>query len=94
MLERTQDRANLPLQCSADGEHRRKRALLAQDVYPIVYLKLLPSPNIPSHAVVVWEVDERQVFLLDPMAGERSLPRSRFFYEWNNTKRTLILVER
>lgn len=68
--------------------------ILTQDHYPIAYLKRIPSRDIDSHAVIVLGVDEREVFLIDPLAGERYLPRNRFLFEWDNANRRLIVIQR
>ena len=66
--------------------------ILAEGVYPIVYLKPMPSRNVDSHAVIILSINEQGVVLLDPLKGERSLSSNRFLFEWANANRTLILV--
>jgi ABC-type bacteriocin/lantibiotic exporter with double-glycine peptidase domain len=63
----------------------RKR--LRQGHYPIVYL-LQP----PEHSVVVYKIDRKGVHVLDPILGERTIPRRLFEEQWEDMRRVTIVI--
>lgn len=67
------------------------QALLAQGIYPIVYLKM--PPPFPTHAVIVLSVTEDKVRVLDPYHGPRSLLKQQFIEEWTLTRQKIIIIE-
>ncbi|MGB3294475.1 MAG: cysteine peptidase family C39 domain-containing protein [Phormidesmis sp.] len=53
--------------------------LVAQGVFPIVYVGLVGSNRVRGiHALVVIEIDESDVGVLDPLVGECRVERSHF----------------
>lgn len=70
----------------------RKR--LQQGQYPIVFLSVRSSPDIHPqvHSVVVFEIDRTGVHVLDPILGERTIPRILFEDQWVPMRRVTIVV--
>jgi ABC-type bacteriocin/lantibiotic exporter with double-glycine peptidase domain len=69
-------------------------AVVAAGALPIVYVDLWPLHGGRSgqiHALVVVAVEHAQVTVLDPLVGERQLPRDDFQAVWAAT-RCLTLV--
>lgn len=63
------------------------RKELQEGHYPIVYL-LQP----PEHSVVVVEIDRKGVHVLDPILGERTIPRRLFEEQWKDMRRVTIVI--
>lgn len=60
-------------------------SVMADGAFPIVYVDLCPLPGEQSsqpHALVVVAINPEQVAVLDPLVGERSLPRHDFQTIW------------
>lgn len=70
----------------------RKR--LQQGHYPIVYLgvSLLTDTRAQKHSVVVFEIDREGVHILDPVLGERTIPRRIFEEQWEDMHRVTIVI--
>lgn len=71
--------------------------LLAQvnsEIYPIVFVNLLPIDQIKNgHALVVIAVEESDISVYDPLQGERKIPRSTFERAWAMMHNISILVQ-
>lgn len=63
------------------------RKQLQEGHYPIVYL-LQP----PEHSVVVVDIDRKGVHVLDPIRGERTIPRKVFEEQWEPMRRVTIVI--
>jgi ABC-type bacteriocin/lantibiotic exporter with double-glycine peptidase domain len=69
--------------------------LLDDGDYPIVFVDLRPIDGIPEqHALVVIEMDANFVTVLDPLKGERLLPRGDFLLAWDWQRNLTIIVKR
>lgn len=69
--------------------------ILSLGDYPIVFVDLRPIDNIPEqHALVVTEMDTNFVTVLDPLKGERLLPRGDFLLAWDLQRNLTIIVKR
>lgn len=70
-------------------------ALLSDGNYPIVFVDLRPIDGIPEqHALVVIEMNANFVAVLDPLKGERLLPRDDFLLAWAWQRNLTIVIER
>lgn len=70
-------------------------AQIDSNVYPIVFVELLPIEGIrSSHAVVVGAIDEKQILVIDPLSGYRLLPRPSFDSAWAMMHNLAILVRK
>ena len=70
-------------------------ALVEGGTYPIVFVSLKPiSGARDTHALVVTGVSHTAVTTLDPMQGERILPRQTFSAAWAARHNLTILVQR
>ncbi|MGA9771508.1 MAG: cysteine peptidase family C39 domain-containing protein [Blastocatellia bacterium] len=69
--------------------------ILEQKLYPIVYVgvRLSLLNRLENHAMVVTEVNEKEVEVLDPLRGDIVLSHEAFESEWTQTKRLTILVK-
>jgi hypothetical protein len=69
--------------------------VLTDGDYPIVYVDLRPiAPVGGQHALVVIEMDANFISVLDPLSGERLLPRGDFLLAWNWQRNLTIIVKR
>jgi ABC-type bacteriocin/lantibiotic exporter with double-glycine peptidase domain len=69
--------------------------LLDAGDFPIVFVDLRPLDGIPEqHALVVIEMDANFVTVLDPLKGERLLPRADFLLAWDWQRNLTIIVKR
>ncbi len=69
--------------------------LLAEGYWPIVYVDLWPLYGGPSgqyHAMVVIALDPLAVTVLDPLHGERQLPREDFQTAWSAMRYLTIVI--
>lgn len=66
-------------------------ALISQNLNPIVYLRISEEASY-SHAVVVYEVTNKKVFVLDPEIGEREIEIKKFNEIWS--RGLTIVIER
>lgn len=67
---------------------------LKSGFYPIVFINLLPIDGIKvGHAVVVVAIDPTNVWVIDPLQGERILPCSTFDTAWAMMHNLSILVQ-
>jgi ABC-type bacteriocin/lantibiotic exporter with double-glycine peptidase domain len=69
--------------------------LLAEGHWPIVYVDLWPLQgglSGQSHAMVVIALDPTDVTVLDPLHGERRLPRDDFLAAWSATRYLTIVI--
>ncbi|GAB1539235.1 hypothetical protein NUACC21_19010 [Scytonema sp. NUACC21] len=70
-------------------------AQLEVDVYPIVFVNLLPIDGVKvAHAMIVVAIAQGMVTVYDPLQGERNLPRSTFDAAWAMMHNLAILVQR
>lgn len=70
-------------------------AVVATGAWPIVYVDLWPLHGGRSgqiHALVVVAVAHAQVTVLDPLVGERQLPREDFEAIWAATRWLTLMV--
>jgi len=69
--------------------------LLAEGHWPIVYVDLWPLQgglSGQSHAMVVIALDPTDVTVLDPLHGERRLPRDDFLAAWSAMRYLTIVI--
>jgi ABC-type bacteriocin/lantibiotic exporter with double-glycine peptidase domain len=69
--------------------------LLAEGHWPIVYVDLWPLQgglSGQSHAMVVIALDATDVTVLDPLHGERRLPRDDFLTAWSAMRYLTIVI--
>ena len=69
--------------------------LLAEGHFPIVYVDLWPLQGGWSgqyHAMVVMDLDADQVTVLDPLHGERRVPREAFQAAWSAMRFLTIVI--
>ena len=69
--------------------------MLAEGHLPIVYVDLWPLQGGLSgqyHAMVVIELDPAQVTVLDPLHGERRVPREDFQEAWSAMRFLTIVI--
>jgi ABC-type bacteriocin/lantibiotic exporter with double-glycine peptidase domain len=69
--------------------------LLAEGHWPIVYVDLWPlhgGLSGQSHAMVVIALDPTDVTVLDPLHGERRLPREDFQAAWSAMRYLTIVI--
>ena len=69
--------------------------LLAEGHWPIVYVDLGPLQgglSGQSHAMVVIALDPTDVTVLDPLHGERRLPRDDFLAAWSAMRYLTIVI--
>ena len=69
--------------------------LLADGHFPIVYVDLWPLQGGLSgqyHAMVVIDLDADQVIVLDPLHGERRVPREDFQAAWSAMRFLTIVI--
>ena len=69
--------------------------LLAERHWPIVYVDLWPLQrglSGQSHAMVVIALDPTDVTVLDPLHGERCLPRDDFLAAWSAMRYLTIVI--
>jgi len=68
-------------------------ALVKDGFCPIAFLNLAPIDGLDEqHAVVVVEMSEHSVEVLDPLFGERTLPRDIFLAAWGLQLHLIVLV--
>ena len=66
--------------------------LLRDGHHPIVFVDLMPIDGVrEQHALVVVKMDANFVTVLDPLSGERVLPRQGFLRGWA-WQRYLVLI--
>ena len=71
------------------------KAQIDSNVYPIVFVDLLPIEGVKSsHAVVVEALSGEQVSVIDPLRGNRLLPRPTFDAAWAMMHNLAILVRK
>ena len=56
--------------------------LVSQNITPIVFIRVFEDTNY-SHAVVVYKISKKKVFVLDPEIGERKLDADKFTEIWS-----------
>jgi ABC-type bacteriocin/lantibiotic exporter with double-glycine peptidase domain len=69
--------------------------MLAEGHFPIVYVDLWPLQGGWSgqyHAMVVIDLDADQVTVLDPLHGERRVPREEFQVAWSAMRFLTIVI--
>jgi ABC-type bacteriocin/lantibiotic exporter with double-glycine peptidase domain len=67
---------------------------LASEIYPIVFLNLLPIDGVKvAHAMVLVGLDGDLAYLCDPRWGDRVIARSVFESAWAMMRGLVILVE-
>jgi predicted double-glycine peptidase len=69
--------------------------LLAEGHFPIVYVDLWPLQGRSSgqyHAMVVIDLDADHVTVLDPLHGERRVPREAFQEAWSAMRFLTIVI--
>jgi ABC-type bacteriocin/lantibiotic exporter with double-glycine peptidase domain len=69
--------------------------MLAEGHFPIVYVDLWPLQGGWSgqyHAMVVIDLDADQVTVLDPLHGERRVPREDFREAWSAMRFLTIII--
>ena len=72
----------------------RLRQYLAANLFPILYVNLFFIDGIDSvHALVATEFEEQFINVIDPLAGERSIPLSAFEKSWQMLNNLTILVQ-
>jgi len=68
---------------------------LTDNQYPILYLNLLFIDGIDSvHAVIATEMQDEFIAVIDPLEGERRLPRPAFAQAWQMINNLAILVSK
>ena len=71
----------------------RLRQHLAANLFPILYVNLLFIDGIDSiHAVVATDIKDQFINIIDPLAGERSIPLPAFEKSWQLLNNLAILV--
>lgn len=69
------------------------KMLVEDGSYPIAFLNLALIDGLDEqHAVVVVEMSEHSVEVLDPLFGERTLPRDIFLAAWGLQLHLIVLV--
>lgn len=71
--------------------------LMAQGLFPIVYVDLWPFKGGVSgqqHALVVLAVNADSVLVLDPLEGERELSQPEFLAAWREMRFLTIVIEK
>lgn len=69
-------------------------AIVADGWFPIVFVDLTPlDGGYEAHAFVVIAINQFAVQVLDPVRGERLIPRDMFSLIWELRRRLTILVE-
>ncbi len=66
---------------------------LSRNLYPIVYLDLLGQGSQNCHAVVVIKIVGDNVFVIDPLIGERMFNRAEFNHVWLLVNGRTIIIE-
>ena len=69
--------------------------MLAEGHFPIVYVDMWPLQGGLSgqyHAMVVIELEPAQVTVLDPLYGERRVPREEFQEAWSAMRFLTIVI--
>jgi|GEM_PF-1061395 len=69
--------------------------LLAEGLFPIVYVDLWPIKGGLSgqyHSLVVIAVEPEAVVVLDPLAGKRQIPREEFQIAWKEMRCLVIVI--
>ena len=69
--------------------------LVAAERFPIVFVSMLPiDARDDLHALVVTGFEQHDVTVLDPLNGERTIPRPTFTAAWGMRHNLAILIER
>lgn len=69
--------------------------LLDEELFPIVYIDLWPIRGGLSgqfHSLVVVSIEQENVLVLDPLAGERRLAREEFQAAWAEMRFLTIVI--
>jgi ABC-type bacteriocin/lantibiotic exporter with double-glycine peptidase domain len=69
--------------------------ILTEGLFPIVYVDLWPIRGSLSgqyHSLVVIAVEPEAVVVLDPLAGERRIPREEFQIAWKEMHCLVIVI--
>lgn len=70
------------------------QTLITMGHHPIVFVDLRPIDGIANtHALVIIGITQQDVTVLDPLAGERTLPVQTFHTAWAMRHNITILVE-
>ena len=70
-------------------------AVIANEIYPVVFIDLSPIDGIRNaHAVVIIETDQVQMRVYDPLQGERLIPRDTFLQAWALMHNMTILIKK
>jgi ABC-type bacteriocin/lantibiotic exporter with double-glycine peptidase domain len=70
-------------------------ALIEEGVFPIVYVDMWPlrgGLSGQNHALVVIAVDLETVSVLDPLVGERNIPREDFQIAWAEMRFLTLVI--
>lgn len=71
----------------------RLNDLLRRGIFPLVYVNGFPLEQIfCTHAMVVERITEREVLVLDPMDGRRTLNIEKFQKAWEMTDHLAIVM--
>ncbi|WP_264327531.1 cysteine peptidase family C39 domain-containing protein [Romeriopsis navalis] len=72
---------------------KEAREIINDAVYPIIFLNLLPIDGIKvAHAMVLQNLDDKTVQVINPLCGERHIPRTPFEVAWAMMRNLAILV--
>jgi ABC-type bacteriocin/lantibiotic exporter with double-glycine peptidase domain len=68
-------------------------SLLREEIFPILYVNLLPIDGVQcSHSVVVTGISDEGIFVIDPLQGERVLPLTTFISAWGMMNNLAIVI--
>jgi len=56
--------------------------LITQNITPIVFIRVFEGANY-SHAVIVYKISKKKVFVLDPIEKEREIDKNLFDEIWS-----------
>lgn len=70
------------------------RNYLSKNIFPILFINLLVIDGYNStHAVIGEQVSEKEIIIIDPRVGERTIDIELFQYSWQRAKSVAIIVQ-
>ena len=88
---------------SALGFHAKKeyanlddlRNCLSQNTFPILFLNLLVIDGYNStHAVIAEQLSEKEITVIDPRLGARTIDLELFQYAWRRAKNVAVIIQK
>lgn len=68
---------------------------LSQNLFPILFINLLVIDGYNStHAVIAEEVSDKEIKVIDPRLGARTLDLELFQYAWRRAKNVAVVVQK